>query len=91
MNASSHTRFALECLPARPEELTRSNLPLLLAAARGQRQHIEMHRTALIEAIAVGDTELMRALAAEEGDLQVSFQLLRPFRQRAEARAREVA
>jgi hypothetical protein len=88
VNARAHARLALDQLPGDPADLRRDDLPTLLAAIQGQRRILEAHRGELLAALAAGDVDQLRELAAQEHDLDVGYQVIKPYRRRAEAMAR---
>ena len=89
--ALQHVFAALEYLPAEPANLQHSDLPLLLAAIQGQRRHFERHREDLILALVAGDFAGSRHLLAGQSELECAYDLLRPYREQAEAMAEEAA
>jgi hypothetical protein len=75
----SHALFALDLLPDYPGDLRRDDLPLLLAAIRGQLRHCEARREALIAALDALDLESLRALVADAEPLDLAFAALKPY------------
>jgi hypothetical protein len=79
-DALGHALFALDLLPDDPASLRRDDLPVLLAAIRGQRGHFEARRQALISALADADLDALRDLAADAEPFDLAFAALRPYR-----------
>lgn len=87
MDPLLHAQLAVDHLPARPAALSRSDLPLLLDAVRGQMRQREGYQREIVAALAEGDREALGALIELGGEMRAAFELLSPYRHAAEAMA----